>query len=95
MQVFCKASATGGDVQCGICGQGFLVYGQRGTPEQLAEARHNVQQALRDHHDGSQEDDAHPPTGFNVPHWDGAVAFSGAAPLGNAQAATSLDLAAH
>ncbi len=88
MQVLCKASTTGSDVRCSICGQAFLVYWERSTLEEQAEARLNVLQALRSHHlsgqTSSQNQHAHPQTAFNVPEWNGMPQFSAAALLGNA-----------
>ena len=84
MQVLCKASTTGNDVRCSVCGQGFLVYWERSTHEEQAEARVSVMKALREQHATCHDQRAHPQTGFNVPEWTGMPAYSAAALLGNA-----------
>lgn len=84
MQVLCKSSDTKIEAQCSICGQGFTLYWERQTPTERAEALEAVESVLRDHHRGNQGVGAHPEYGFLVPAWDGPVAFSGAAILGNA-----------
>ncbi len=84
MQVLCKVSTTAGDIFCSVCGQGFLVYCERCTMEEQAEALRSVEQALRNHHASGQDCHAHPQAAFNVPDWDGMPQFSGAALLGNA-----------
>jgi hypothetical protein len=84
MQVLCKASATAGDVQCSVCGQGFLVYWTRTSPEERAKRLQEVRQALHAHHDGVDAGNAHPQVAFNLPEWNGDPRFSAAALLGNA-----------
>jgi hypothetical protein len=84
MQVLCKSSDTKIEAQCSICGQGFTLYWERQTPTERAEALEAVESVLRDHHRSNQGAGAHPEYGFLVPAWDGPVAFSGAAILGNA-----------
>jgi hypothetical protein len=84
MQVLCKASNTASDVRCKICGQGFLVYFTRSSAQDRANARYDIQQALRDQHLGTDAPEAHPTVGFNVPEWSGEPQFSAAALLGGA-----------
>jgi hypothetical protein len=84
MQVLCKASDTAGDIRCKICGQGFVLYFTRSNEKQQAEARYEIQLALRDQHLATDAPEAHPQTGFNVPHWSGDTKVSAAALLGNA-----------
>ena len=84
MQVLCKASNTASDLRCNICGQGFLVYFTRTSPQERAQRRAEILQALRDHHNGDSSHLAHPTTGFNLPEWSGNPRFSAAALLGNA-----------
>jgi hypothetical protein len=43
-----------------------------------------IQKALRNQHRDQAGPHVHPATGFLVPEWNGHVAFSGAAILGNA-----------
>ena len=84
MQVLCKASNTGSDVRCNICGQGFLVYFTRTSVQERAQRRSEIQQALRDHHMSSDHSTAHPTQGFNLPAWSGEPQYSAAALLGGA-----------
>ena len=85
MQVLCKMTTeTAGDVQCSVCGQGFMVYSVRQTDADKDAARELVLKALADQHGKSTAPTVHPQTGFNVPEWDGPVKFSAAALLGGA-----------
>ena len=84
MQVLCKSSNETAETRCSVCGQGFELYWERQTPAEQAEALKEVEAALRDHHDNSPDRSAHPEDGFLVPAWDGPLAYSGAAILGNA-----------
>ena len=86
MQVLCKASNTVNDIRCKICGQGFLVYFTRSSEQERANARYDIQQALRDQHLGTDAPEAHPAAGFNMPEWSGAPEVSAAALLGGAPA---------
>ncbi|MGA2560701.1 MAG: hypothetical protein ABSF17_13565 [Terracidiphilus sp.] len=83
MQVLCKSSNERAEIRCGICGQGFSLYWERQTPQEQAEALSEVETALRNHHREDTGASAHPAGGFLVPAWDGPIAFSGAAMLGN------------
>ena len=84
MQVLCKASNTASDIRCSICGQGFLVYFTRTSPQQRAERIHEVMQALREHHSIINSPAPHPTHAFNLPEWSGDPRFSAAALLGGA-----------
>jgi hypothetical protein len=84
MQVLCKMSMTASDVRCNVCGQGFVVYWERHSLEEQAEARALVQKQLADHHRITDDTGAHPPASFNVPQWSGLPKFSAAALLGGA-----------
>ena len=84
MQVLCKLSDSSHDVQCPICGQGFLLYWERSSRPQQEATRHSIQQALRDHHIDTIANEAHPDDAFNIPSWSGSPQFSAAALLGGA-----------
>jgi len=86
MPVLCKASNTANDVRCTVCGQGFLVYFTRTSPQEREQRRSEITQALRDHHVTSNHTSAHPTNGFNLPAWTGAPEHSAAALLGGAPA---------
>jgi hypothetical protein len=84
MQVLCKSNNERAEIRCDVCGQGFALYWERQTPHEQAEALKEVEAALKNHHRFENKTSAHPIAGFLVPAWDGPVAFSGAAMLGNA-----------
>jgi hypothetical protein len=84
MQVLLKSSNESIDTRCSVCGQGFALYWEREPQNQKNEALREVDAVLRNHHAEADGEDAHPERGFLVPEWNGPVAFSGAALLGNA-----------
>ncbi len=84
MQVLCKPSDNSPDVQCPVCGQGFLLYWERSSRDQQEDTRQSIQQALRDHHADNSATEAHPGPAFNIPSWSGSPRFSAAALLGGA-----------
>jgi hypothetical protein len=84
MQVLCKASNTATDVRCSVCGQGFLVYWTRTSPQEQQIKRAEILQALSDHHQHSDAPSAHPSMGFHLPEWHGEPRFSAAALIGGA-----------
>jgi hypothetical protein len=84
MQVLCKSTDGNAETHCCICGQGFVMFWERQSRSERAEALREIQQALRSHHHDKAGPDAHPSTGFLVPEWSGPIAASGAAILGHA-----------
>jgi len=84
MQVLLKSTNEVVDTRCSVCGQGFALYWERETLNRKPEALSAVEAALRDHHADASGAEAHPERGFLVPAWNGPVAVSGAALLGNA-----------
>jgi hypothetical protein len=86
MQVLCKSHEIGAETRCAVCGQGFVLYWERQTKMERAEALREIDRTLREHHLEGLGKDVHPVKGFLVPAWDGPIAFSGAALLGNAPA---------
>jgi len=84
MQVLCKSSNETVETRCSICGQGFTLYWERQTRMEQAEALREVETTLRRQHSHESGPHAHPTRGFLVPEWNGPIAFSGAAILGNA-----------
>jgi hypothetical protein len=84
MQVLCKSSKSTVETNCTICGQGFVLFWERQTKMEKATALREVAKILRSHHSRQDGPEAHPDRGFLVPEWNGPVAFSGAAILGNA-----------
>ncbi len=83
MQVLCKSNSERAEIRCEVCGQGFALYWERQTTQEQAEALAEVRVALKNHHRSETTASAHPVSGFLVPAWDGPIAFSGAAMLGN------------
>ncbi len=84
MQVLCKISNEGADVCCSVCGQGFVLFWERQTKMERAQGILEIARTLRAHHQQGSAPEVHPQRGFLIPKWDGPVAFSGAAILGNA-----------
>ncbi len=84
MQVLCKGTQVEADFHCDVCGQGFALFWEKGTDEERAQALREIQETMRRHHLASPAANAHPQSGFLVPEWNGPIAFSGAAILGNA-----------
>lgn len=84
MQVLCKSSEQTGDICCSVCGQSFFLFWERQSRMERNQAMHEIANTLRSHHENNAGPDAHPVRGFLVPRWDGPIAFSGAAILGNA-----------
>jgi len=84
MQVLCKSNEGAGEVCCSVCGQSFVLFWERQNKMERAEALREVAKTLRSHHAHEAGPGAHPQRGFLVPEWEGPVAFSGAAILGNA-----------
>jgi len=84
MQVLCKSTNQTAESYCCVCGQGFVMFWERQSPSDRAEAVREIQRVLLSHHRTSAGPQAHPKTGFLVPEWNGPIAFSGAAILGHA-----------
>jgi hypothetical protein len=84
MQVLCKSSTENADTSCSVCGQGFVLFWERETKAEKAQALREIDKTLRNHHREQAGPEAHPVRGFLVPEWKGQIAFSGAAILGNA-----------
>jgi hypothetical protein len=84
MQVLLKSTEEKAEAHCCVCGQGFAMFWERQTRMERAEALREIQKVLVSHHRHSAGAQAHPQRGFLVPQWDGPIAYSGAAILGNA-----------
>jgi hypothetical protein len=84
MQVLLKSTEAAAETRCTICGQGFVMFWERQTKAERTESMRAVETALRHHHHAGGGPNVHPVKGFLVPAWDGPIAFSGAAILGNA-----------
>jgi hypothetical protein len=84
MQVLCKRTNGNAEVQCCVCGQGFVIFWERQSRSERLAAMREIQQALRTQHHNQKGLDAHPESGFLVPKWDQRVSFSGASVPGHA-----------
>ena len=84
MQVLLKSTETQVETRCSVCGQGFVMFWERQTKMERSEALREIETTLRHHHHAGAGPQVHPAKGFLVPAWDGPIAFSGAAILGNA-----------
>ena len=71
MSIECRPSNVCSDLRCAICGQGFLLYGDRCSSEERESVRASAQQTLREHHSDQQ----HPAAGFVV-NWTPLAAKS-------------------
>jgi len=79
-----QPSKFASDVRCPICGQGFLVYGDKLTPIRQNESRRIMQQALRDQHGARSDSSAvHPGRSFYVASCFGTPPFSASPLLGD------------
>ena len=86
MQVLCKSSEQNIETHCSVCGQGFTLYWERTSSMDKEQALAEIEVTLRNNHLNADGALAHPDRGFLVPEWNGPIAFSGAALLGNAPA---------
>lgn len=85
MQVLLKTTTEAAvETRCSVCGQGFVMFWERQTKMERSEALREIESTLRHHHHQGAGPQVHPVKGFLVPAWDGPIAFSGAAILGNA-----------
>jgi hypothetical protein len=84
MQVLCKSTSGNAECTCCVCGQGFVMFWERQSRAERAEAPPEIQGTLRHHHRDHPGQQAHPQGGFLVPEWSGSIAFSGSAIPGSA-----------
>jgi hypothetical protein len=84
MQVLCKMTNGNAEAHCCVCGQGFVMFWERQSRSERAEAMREIQAAMRKQHRSNHAPTAHPNGGFLVPEWNGSIAASGAAILGHA-----------
>lgn len=53
MPIACRPSNLSSDIRCTVCGQGFLLYGDRRMSQERVAVRESVQQMLRRQHENS------------------------------------------
>ena len=76
MQVLVRKSDIAADCSCSICGQGFRLYWEAGTPEQQARAQIEVRDAIHSQHVHGAARSAHPEVPFTVPNWAAIPQFA-------------------
>jgi len=84
MQVLCKSTNGNAETHCCVCGQGFVMFWERQSRTERAEAIKEIQQTLRHQHRNQGGASAHPNGGFLVPEWKSSNAATGASFLGHA-----------
>jgi len=77
----CQPSKLSSNVNCPVCGQGFLIYAENGIHAGHPLNRRIIQHALRSHHAHSTSSSAHPSSTFHIPSWSGAQPFLASATL--------------
>ena len=76
MHVLVRKSDIAADCLCSICGQGFRLYWEAGSPEQQARAQIEVRDAIHSQHVHGAARSAHPEVPFTVPNWAALPQFS-------------------
>jgi hypothetical protein len=84
MQVLCKSTNGIAETHCSVCGQGFLMFWERQSRSQRAEAIREIQMTLRHQHRNQKGPEAHPNGGFLVPERKGSDVASSTSMLGQA-----------
>lgn len=79
MQVLCRSAKGNAEFHCCVCGQGFVLFWERQSRAERAEALREIQETLRRHHRTAPGLEAHPQDSFWVPEWKDPIAFSGTA----------------
>jgi len=83
MQVFCKSTSGNAEVECCVCGQGFVLFWERQSRNERHQALHEIQKVFRSHHRQKAGREAHPQNGFMIPELGGPVTFPGTAMVGH------------
>ena len=79
MQVYCRKTDGNAEMNCCVCGQGFVLFWDRQTAIERAVMRAEIQEMLRRQHRAADGVEAHPLSEFSVPEFESAVSSSGAA----------------
>jgi len=82
MQVLCKSTQSKGEVQCPICGLGFILFWERQSRQERADGLREIHRELIGHHRASAGQSAHPVRGFLVPEREGNIVHLAAPQLG-------------
>ena len=78
----CQEAKLSSKVRCPICGQGFLIYAERGVSAVDTMSRRVIEHALRTHHTPrSTSATAHPVSTFHIRNWSGTQPFLASAAL--------------
>ena len=84
MQVLCKSTNGNAETHCCVCGQGFVLFWERESRSQRAEAIKEIQMTLRHQNRSLRGPEAHPNGGVLVPDFKSSDSRSGASVLGHA-----------
>jgi hypothetical protein len=84
MQVLCKSTNGNAEMHCSVCGQGFVMFWERQSRSERAEAMREIQTTFRHQHRTQKGPEAHPNGGFMVPEGSSSGSGSGAAIAGHA-----------
>ncbi|MGO8759649.1 MAG: hypothetical protein ACLQG3_16140 [Terracidiphilus sp.] len=69
MRVFCRSTNRNAEIQCSVCGQGFILLWERHPRTARAMIQSEIQETLRRHHRHAPGPEAHPRGGFLAPDW--------------------------
>lgn len=76
MAITCLPSETHYDVQCPVCGRGFLLLSEPTLDPDKTSLRHTVRETLAAQHGEGRylsPDRAHPGEAFDLPQWDSST----------------------
>jgi len=79
MQVLCKSTNGNAEAHCCVCGQGIIMFWERQSRMERADALRDIQKVLVSHHRAATGPAVHPQGTFLVPEWNGPVNFFEAA----------------
>ena len=84
MQVWCKSTNGNAEIHCCVCGQGFVLFWERQSRMERAEATKEIQSTFRLQHRTQRGPAAHPQGNFLVPESQISSRRSGASVPGHA-----------
>ena len=67
MQVYCRKTSGNAELQCCVCGQGFVLFWDRHTATERAVIKAEMMEILRRQHRSTNGPEAHPMSEFSVP----------------------------
>ena len=69
MQVYCRKAKGTSELNCCVCGQGYVIFWDRQTTTERAVVRAEIQELLRRQHRNTHACEAHLLYEFSVPEW--------------------------